>query len=242
MRHKGCCLAARSLIAGMIFAVCGNKFQKGKTEKRMGKISVLTMTVLLGIALAAHAQYGGDPNSSYVDQMVKDHIDQRRAAQTRRSTAKASSRSRRKHRSSSAAPSHKAKAATTPLLGAIALSQDMYSSFGNSDTRDFTLEVRLSPTNQSGKTLVRWARFAPSKGNRSVRIGGIPPGRYIVSTRVISADKRVTPTLLGTQCGEPSSPNGGDFAATQLSGISITKDDYGKQAIVQEKSLWFRPL
>ena len=218
----------------------------------MLKVFFFVAVAALNMIVSAPAQYGGDPYSSYIDQMVRDNINLRRSTDARRASSKKSSKIKTKSRTSKSRLSRSASskrvqlAAKSPVLGQLSLGQDMYSSFGDADPRDFTLEVRLIPVRRSDKAIsdkaiVRWARFAPSKGNRSARVNGIPVGFYKVSVKVIDDDKKTIPTLIGTQCGEPTNPNGGNFAPTQPIDLAMGKDYYGNRAIIQKTTLWFRP-
>lgn len=205
----------------------------------MNKIVLLTSGFFLSIVPLAGAQYGGDPYRGYVDQMVIDNMNTRRSAEARRASRGKQKKYQKKSRSST---SKKARPSSrlTPVTGQLFLSQDMYSDFGSEDGRAFTLEVRLSPTSGNGKPITKWAKFSPSKGDRSVQIGGLPPGRYAVAARVLDENRNAIPALLGTRCGEPTDPNGGDFAASKVTQLTLGKDPYGRRA-VQGGSLWFRP-
>jgi hypothetical protein len=199
------------------------------------KRAFLLAALLLALALAPAvcAQY-----ESYADQMVRDNINLRRATEARRPSVVSKSKGTgTKSRSASA---KKAARPSVPLTE-IALGQDLYSSFGKEDQRVFTLEVRLSPVSRGGKPLVKRAQFAPSRGKRSVRIAGIPPGRYAASARVLDAGKNVIPVLLGTELGDPTNPNGGNFAPTQVAELMVGKDSYGNRRVSSRTLFWFRP-
>lgn len=183
----------------------------------MRPIFFIVPITLLSLTPAAQAQYGGDPNSSYIDQMVRDHINQRRSEYARGSSRAHGGKrhSPQAHARRSAAPKKgRAAAKPPPMAGTLSFTQDLFSPIGDRDKRAFTLEVRLGRPGGGGPILRR-ARFTPSQGWESTPFSGIPVGRYVASARVIDADGNVIPTLLGTRAGEPSDPEGGDFAATQ---------------------------
>jgi len=91
------------------------------------------------------------------------------------------------------------------------MSQDMYSSFGNSDARGYRLEVKLTPQGRTGKTITQHLQLNSNKGDRSAVVTKVPPGRYLLTARSIDADGVARPALIGTQCGSPTEPQGGNF-------------------------------
>jgi hypothetical protein len=68
----------------------------------MRTIFLLATVVILGISSMAHAQYGGDPTRSYIDQMVRDNMNLRRAQETRRAGSKKASQRNHKEQGSQA--------------------------------------------------------------------------------------------------------------------------------------------
>lgn len=101
------------------FQVCvGRTHAKARLHGAKGqtiKSFCLAIVLISGISAIAQAQYGGDPHSSYNDQMVRDRINLRRAAATRRSALQASAQ--QKNQSNSSKPrssrSHSSKSSAT---------------------------------------------------------------------------------------------------------------------------------
>lgn len=175
-------------------------------------------------AKMTHAQYGGDPYRTFTDQMVLDHMNSRRYADRinakNKHSAKHSggkSHATKSARSAKAAPK-RATVAAKPV-GTLALAQDMFSHFGD-DTNKWTLVARLTPQN-GGAVLLR---PLPLKGERSVRIENVPPGRYTLTLARQKPGGGTEPVQVGTECGEPTNPNGGNFGPSLPVTFALTKD------------------
>lgn len=159
--------------------------------------------------------------TTYTDQMVRDHIDLRRKEQIYESQRSKSGKSKKTSK----------KTTTKPAIRPVEINfgMDMYHPLP--EGKSITILLTFTPAGQSAKAFTREHTLTRGK---SIQVTGIPVGSYIVT-----AHSNGEQILLGTECGGPTDPNGGNFSASQRIQITPGKDYYGKNALKSSPSLLY---
>lgn len=215
----------------------------------------LVLSLALSLTSPCEAQYGGDPYRGYVDQMVLDRMNNRRLEERLKSRPHWKNHKRGKQpkvRTKSSSPVKTGPVKTGGVkrvsqgvkvvpTGSFSMSQDMYNSFGADDARGYRLEVKLTPQDKSGRTMTQSLQLNSNTGKRSGVVTKVPPGRYILTARSVDADGVARPALIGTQCGSPTDPQGGNFGSSLPITMEQIKNQWGRTEVHCRGPIWFRP-
>lgn len=155
-------------------------------------LAVIHVGLLMAFLTAAPAMRVCLAQTTYIDQMVRDHINARRFEERLRE--------RRTGKTKAAAKSK--AAAPRRATGLIELSRDLYN--GDAEEATWTLEVTLTPQ-QNATKIVR--RFPMGKDRPSPQITGVPPGRYLLTAREVASGGAAKTVYVGAEThSSPTEP------------------------------------
>ena len=171
--------------------------------------------------------FASPAQTTYADQMVRDHIDLRRKEEIYKSQ-----RAEENRKKKTANKTVATKPAVRPAE--INFAVDMYNPLSAQDAKGLNVVFTFMPAGQNTKAITRSQLFT---ANNSITVTGIPAGDYTVTAGCKSNQK----ILLATEIGEPTNPNGGNFSSSQSIRVTMGKDSYGNAALKSFPSLlWIR--